>query len=78
LRRELAQLTGSASDHNGKANGGNNPPKAQPKKILPKYRGPEGQTWAGRGMKPRWLSIALQEGKNIEDFLIVSQNGASP
>jgi DNA-binding protein H-NS len=78
LRRELAQLTGGASAPDGKANGGNNPPKTQPKKIVPKYCGPEGQTWTGRGMKPRWLSNALQEGKNLKDFLIVSHNGASP
>jgi len=25
------------------------------RKVPPKYRGPSGETWAGRGAKPRWL-----------------------
>jgi DNA-binding protein H-NS len=40
------------------------------RKVPPKYRGPEGETWAGRGAQPRWLSAALKEGKKLEDFLI--------
>ena len=34
-----------------------------------KYRGPNGQGWAGgRGRKPRWLTEALATGKKLEDF----------
>jgi DNA-binding protein H-NS len=40
------------------------------RKIAPKYRSPEGEIWAGRGMKPRWLTEAMKQGKKIEDFLI--------
>lgn len=40
------------------------------RKIEPKYRGPGGETWAGRGAQPRWLSSALKSGKKLEDFLI--------
>ncbi|MEZ5788897.1 MAG: H-NS family nucleoid-associated regulatory protein [Xanthobacteraceae bacterium] len=40
------------------------------RKIEPKYRGPGGETWAGRGAQPRWLSAALKSGKKLEDFLI--------
>src|SRR5258706_3171458 len=41
-------------------------------KVAPKYRNPEdpGETWAGRGLKPRWLAAALKSGKNLEDFSI--------
>jgi DNA-binding protein H-NS len=74
LQRELEQLTGGAVAHdNRKANGEGNGSKAQRKKIAPKYRGPDGGTWTGRGMKPRWLTSALNEGKKLEDFLIVAQ-----
>ena len=34
------------------------------KKVPPKYRGPSGETWAGRGAKPRWLVAAIKGGKN--------------
>jgi DNA-binding protein H-NS len=40
------------------------------RKIAPKYRGPSGETWAGRGARPRWLAEALKGGRRIEDFLI--------
>jgi DNA-binding protein H-NS len=40
------------------------------RKVPPKYRGPGGETWAGRGAQPRWLAAALKEGKKLEDFLI--------
>ena len=61
LRRELNRLA----------------PTAQRKKASPKYRSPNGETWSGRGKKPRWLTGSLKEGKKVEDFLIVAQNGAS-
>jgi DNA-binding protein H-NS len=39
-------------------------------KVPPKYRGPGGETWAGRGATPRWLSALLKEGHSVEEFLI--------
>jgi DNA-binding protein H-NS len=38
--------------------------------VPPKYRGPSGETWAGRGARPRWLVAAIKEGKKLDDFLI--------
>jgi len=40
--------------------------------VAPKYRNPENptETWAGRGLKPRWLATAIKSGKKQEDFLI--------
>jgi DNA-binding protein H-NS len=40
------------------------------KKVPPKYRGPSGETWAGRGAKPRWLVAAIKGEKKLDDFLI--------
>jgi DNA-binding protein H-NS len=40
------------------------------RKVPAKYRSPLGETWAGRGAKPRWLVAAIQRGKRLEDFLI--------
>jgi DNA-binding protein H-NS len=39
-------------------------------KIAPKYRGPDGETWAGRGARPRWLRALLKRGRKIEEFAI--------
>ena len=40
--------------------------------VAPKYRNPENpsETWAGRGLKPRWLVAALKSGKKLDDFSI--------
>ena len=38
--------------------------EAKPKKTVePKYRGPNGETWSGRGSTPKWLR-ELQEAHN--------------
>jgi DNA-binding protein H-NS len=40
------------------------------RKVPPKYRGRSGETWAGRGARPRWLVAAIKGGKKLDDFLI--------
>jgi len=40
------------------------------RKVSPKYRGPSGETWAGRGARPRWLVAAIKGGKKLDDFVI--------
>jgi DNA-binding protein H-NS len=37
---------------------------------LSTYRSPSGETWAGRGARPRWMVDALKKGKKMEGFLI--------
>jgi DNA-binding protein H-NS len=38
----------------------------------PRYRNPadSGQTWTGRGRKPRWIAEALASGRSLDDFKI--------
>ncbi len=39
--------------------------------VAPKYRDPvSGKTWSGRGLKPRWMTAAIADGKKPEDFAI--------
>lgn len=35
-----------------------------------KYGDGAGNTWGGRGPRPRWLREALQSGRELKDFLI--------
>jgi DNA-binding protein H-NS len=47
------------------------PKKAAGKKVAAKYRNPAtGDTWSGRGLKPKWLTAALAAGKSISDFAL--------
>jgi DNA-binding protein H-NS len=47
--------------------------------VAPKYRNPDdpAETWAGRGLKPRWMTAAMKRGKKLEDFLIAKARKAS-
>jgi DNA-binding protein H-NS len=45
------------------------------RKVPPKYRSPSGETWAGRGARPRWLVAAIKGGKKLDDFLIDKSAG---
>lgn len=37
-------------------------------KVAAKYRDASGNTWSGRGLKPKWLQQAMASGKKLEDF----------
>jgi DNA-binding protein H-NS len=66
LEAELAKLSRlSSSQMRSKGPGVRGP-------VAPKYRNPENpsETWAGRGLKPRWLAAAIKAGKKLEHFSI--------
>jgi DNA-binding protein H-NS len=69
LESELAKLTRFES---GGARGKSAIGRGARGKVAPKYRNPENpiETWAGRGLKPRWLSAAIKSGKKLDDFRI--------
>jgi len=77
LESELAKL--SRVEAGGRSKGGFG--RGARGKVAPKYRNPENpsETWAGRGLKPRWLVAALKSGKKLDDFSIggVSKDTAS-
>jgi DNA-binding protein H-NS len=71
LEKQLALLGGSmASPGRGKVSRGGLGSALKGTKVAPKYRGPSGETWAGRGAKPRWLVAAIKGGRKLENFLI--------
>ena len=41
-------------------------------KVPAKYRGPEGETWSGRGKQPRWLAALVATGRTPAEFLIAT------
>jgi len=70
LQKQLARLqrAGNEAPH-VVANGRTSAMKGV--KVKPKYRDAKtGDTWAGRGVQPRWLTAALKAGKKLDDYLI--------
>lgn len=46
-------------------------PRKASSKVAAKYRNPAtGDTWSGRGLKPKWLSAALAGGASISEFAL--------
>ena len=70
LEKQLEALGSSVASLGGKVARGMRGSRLKGTKVAPKYRSPDGDTWAGRGATPRWLKAAIKEGKKLEDFLI--------
>jgi DNA-binding protein H-NS len=71
-RNELEEQLSRLRDGNASRGGGRGR-RASPmkgRKVPPKYRGPGGETWAGRGARPRWLTALIKQGRKIDDFAI--------
>jgi DNA-binding protein H-NS len=65
------QLSRLSRDTVGKQQRGLRVSSMRARKVAPKYRDPAtGETWAGRGARPRWLVARLKAGKRPQDFLI--------
>jgi DNA-binding protein H-NS len=79
-RHELESQLSKLDGHTGGARRGRPAGRGGPRgSVAPKYRNPEnpGETWAGRGLKPRWLTAAIKSGKKPDDFLIAGSASAA-
>jgi DNA-binding protein H-NS len=71
IKAKMKEFGLTAADFGGSVSGA--PKKAAKSKsnTPAKYRGPNGELWAGGlGRKPEWVRAVLAEGKNLDDFLI--------
>ncbi|QJC57804.1 DNA-binding protein Bv3F [Polaromonas vacuolata] len=46
--------------------------KGNTQPVAAKYQGPDGQTWSGRGLTPRWLAALIEQGRGKPEFLITA------
>jgi DNA-binding protein H-NS len=42
--------------------------------VAAKYRGPNGESWSGRGLMPKWLSALVAQGQSKESFSVVASH----
>ena len=72
LEKQLSRLGGYVG-LDGSGGGKRRGSSLKGRKVAPKYRNPanKSETWAGRGVRPRWLQAALKKGRKIEEFAIV-------
>lgn len=40
--------------------------------VAAKFRGPNGESWSGRGLTPKWLSALVAQGHSKESFAVAA------
>src|SRR5262249_46320644 len=75
IERQLARMDGAVALDGGAKIAPRGASALKGRKVAPKYRSPSGETWSGRGVKPRWLVAQMKDGKRLDDFLIDKSAG---
>jgi DNA-binding protein H-NS len=70
LTRKRSKTLASVRRRGSKVGRARKPHPLKGKKVKPRYRGPKGETWAGRGLAPNWLTELEKKGKKREQFLV--------
>lgn len=75
LQEKLSQIEGYTRPSSGRRASvrlGRRPHALKGRKLAPKYRNPKNstETWAGRGMMPRWLKALVAKGHKPAEFAI--------
>ncbi|RAI44225.1 H-NS family nucleoid-associated regulatory protein [Rhodoplanes roseus] len=70
LKKQLSALESARGRPTRGASAGGRSSALKGVKVAPKYRGPNGETWAGRGAHPKWLSALLSDGHSLDEFAI--------
>lgn len=70
IKAKMKQYGITVADLGGASGGAKKPAKTK-SKAAAKYKGPNGELWAGGpGRKPEWVRAVLASGKSIESFRI--------
>jgi DNA-binding protein H-NS len=77
LKKEIASLGSDHANVGRTAIYGKKKKSLRGRKVPIKYRDKSGNTWAGRGAQPRWLTAAIKAGAKRDDFL-VDKSAAKP
>ena len=76
LEEKLSQIEGFTRRAVGKRGpaGARRPHALKGRRLAPKYRNPKNrqETWAGRGIMPRWLKALVAKGHKPTEFAIQS------
>ena len=60
----------TSADFRTGTRGASKPKSSDTKKVAAKYRDSAGNSWSGRGLKPKWLQAAIASGKKIDEFAV--------
>ncbi len=71
IKAKMKQYGITVADLGGAASAGGRKAGKSKSVAAPKYRGPNGELWAGGpGRKPQWVRDALAAGKDLDSYKI--------
>ena len=70
IRSLMAEFGLSVEDLSGKSAPVSKKSGTETRKAPVKFKDNAGNTWSGRGLKPKWLQQALASGKQLADFAV--------
>ncbi|WP_288252019.1 H-NS histone family protein [uncultured Hydrogenophaga sp.] len=71
IKAKMKQYGITVADLGGAASSGGRKASKSKSVAAPKYRGPNGELWAGGpGRKPQWVRDALAAGKDLDAYKI--------
>ena len=71
IKAKMKQFGITAADLGAAAGGSSKKPGKSKSTAPAKYRGPNGELWAGGpGRKPEWVRAVLAAGKSVDEVLI--------
>jgi DNA-binding protein H-NS len=70
IRKYKLTLADLREAFSAKRSAGRRPSKLRGKKAAVKYRDKKGNTWAGRGLAPKWIREAEKAGQKRDKFLV--------
>lgn len=68
--KDLQQVVGKSGSAKARKRATAGATKGSRGSVAAKYKGPNGETWSGRGLAPRWLADLLAKGRTKEEFAI--------
>ncbi|MCW7536832.1 H-NS histone family protein [Aquabacterium sp. A7-Y] len=71
IKKQIALYGFTQDDVFGESNGAvtKTPGRKRAGATAPKYQDAHGNSWSGRGPRPAWLRVALENGETLESFL---------
>jgi DNA-binding protein H-NS len=70
IRQKMAQFGLTLRDIEPGVSGPRRSSSGKGTKAKAKFRDPAGNTWSGRGKRPKWLTDAIAKGHRIDEFKI--------
>lgn len=69
-RSEIKFASAASAGNHPRTNAARKPHPSAGRSVAPRFRDARGNTWAGRGLQPKWLREALAAGATLDSLRV--------